>query len=222
MKNSKLKHAARTVVTANALSTSISPHGRLSLMSKSRRASGAVLYRKQKQDSHQNFTVKGVASWVPVFYDTFQWAESLPWWQLVPVIVLLYLLMSALFALLMLPMATEVLFDGDSSFVRRGAYERLFYFSSSTILSLGCEYAFPNSTRMHLLFMAEQMCGMLMNLLLFGVLLSKFTKKSNSLVLCSKVVLSRVEGCPCLVFRIGHIRGDSTSSSRTSASTSSA
>ena len=191
-------------------------------MSKSKRASGAVLYRKQKQDSHQNFTVKGVASWVPVFYDTFQWAESLPWWQLVPVIVLLYLLMSALFALLMLPMATEVLFDGDSSFVRRGAYERLLYFSSSTILSLGCEYAFPNSTRMHLLFMAEQMCGMLMNLLLFGVLLSKFTKKSNSLVLCSKVVLSRVEGCPCLVFRIGHIRGDSTSSSRTSASTSSA
>ena len=48
MKNSKFKNAARTVVTANALSTSISPHGRPSLMSKSKRASGAVLYRKQK------------------------------------------------------------------------------------------------------------------------------------------------------------------------------
>jgi hypothetical protein len=140
-----------------------------------------------------------------IIFDTFHWAQSLPLIQLIPSILFVYILAAALFALCMLPIQDDIVFDSDLG-VDNG-YERTFYFSTSYLISLGCEYGFPNSFRMHALCMIAQLCGILMNFVLFGVLLSKFTRKSSSLILSESVVLSRVNGSPALTFRVAHVRG---------------
>jgi hypothetical protein len=141
--------------------------------------------------------------WTPIFFDTFNWAKDLSWGFLVFLIILSYVSGGLLFAVLMIPLKSQFVFD-DS--VAEVDFEDLFFFASSNLISLGAEYGYANSRGTHWVIMVTHFCGILMNLLLFGVLLAKFTHKKSGLIL-GKVVLSKVAGRPCLTFRIGHMRG---------------
>ena len=158
--------------------------------------SGMHLYKKEKH-TNSGLKVKGVCFWAPVLYDTINWAESLSWLNLTFVVVAAYAGMALVFAAVMLPLNEQLVFTEDIENVD-SKLAGVFFFISSNLISLGCEFAFPNSTGTHLLTMLVQFTGILMNLLLFGVMLSKFTRKKEPLIISKSATLSKVCGVwPC-------------------------
>jgi hypothetical protein len=144
---------------------------------------------------------------LPVLFDTFHWAQSLSWWDLTFLVISAYMTIALLFALVMLPFEADLVLDASANFEQSSRLEKMLYFSSAHLVSMGVEWGYANSRPTHVIVMAMHFCSSLMNLLLFGVMLAKFSTKKSGLIIAPKICLSTMEGVPCLTFRIGHMRG---------------
>jgi hypothetical protein len=142
----------------------------------------------------------------PMLFDTFHWARSLSWPKLTVFIAGVYVSIALVFAAMIVPLHAQFVFDA-SYLPPRGKFEQMFYFASAHLISFGVEYGYANGSGSQMAVMMMHYCGSILHLLLFGVLLAKFTMIKSALILARKVVLSTLEKTPCLTFRVGHFRG---------------
>ena len=112
--------------------------------------------------------------------------------------------------------------------IEAGNWSKLLYFSTSTLVSLGCEVGTPTNASSLWIVIIIRVFGSLLNLVFLGVIMSKFAMPPRKVgVVCHKiiavaktnildqVVLSRrctlnmgPGGNPVLTFRIGSIEGE--------------
>ncbi len=126
---------------------------------------------------------------------------SLPWPLLILLIVILYLLANAAFALMYLTLGDVV---GNA---RSGAFTDAFFFSVQTMTTLGGR-AYPVGLAANIVQAGELLAGFGFFALGTAMVFAKFSRP-NARVLFSKVaVIAPYDGVPHLMFRLANERGN--------------
>jgi len=122
-----------------------------------------------------------------------------PWWVGASILVVLFLLVNALFAV-----AYTV--TGGVYGARAGSWTDGFFFSVQTLGTVGYGAMYPLSMAAHLLVTLEVMLGVFVLALATGVIFSKFSSVRARVRFAEQVVVAPWNGVPTLMFRLGNER----------------
>ena len=87
-----------------------------------------------------------------------------------------------------------------------GAWEASFWMGASNILSLGPGRFTPNSTALSAWCSVQQFGGLILNVFLFSIVVTKFQQPQADVIFSEKAVLTTRDAVPVLMFRIGNKR----------------
>ncbi|HEX9576869.1 MAG TPA: ion channel [Myxococcales bacterium] len=96
---------------------------------------------------------------------------------------------------------------GGVAEARPGSLADAFYFSVETLATLGYGVMHPESTGAHLVVVVEVLIGTLLLALTTGLVFSKFSLPTARVLFTKEMVVSRRNGVPTLMFRLGNERG---------------
>ncbi len=134
--------------------------------------------------------------------DAYHAFLTMPWWWAIGLIVAVYLLLNALFAVAYVE-------TGGVYNARPGSFVDAYYFSVQTMGTIGYGAMYPISRAANLVVIAESVTGLLVTALATGLVFSKFARTSSRMVFSRQVVISPVDGVPTLQLRLGNERGNS-------------
>jgi inward rectifier potassium channel len=125
-----------------------------------------------------------------------------PWWQLVVLLVVFYVLANLAFACLYM-----MDLEGISS-AHRGSFVDAFAFSVQTISTIGYGSLTPNSAYVHGIVTAEAMIGLLGFAIATGLMFNKFAIPRSRILFSDVITLESRHGKPTLALRVGNARGN--------------
>ena len=125
----------------------------------------------------------------------------LPWRAAIAVISAAFLLTNALFAV-------GYLVLGGVSHASPWSFRDAFFFSVQTMGTIGYGAMFPESTAANVLVVVESIASLLLTALSTGLVFAKFSRSTARFVFTRRAVISRLNGVPTLMFRLGNERGN--------------
>ena len=125
-----------------------------------------------------------------------------PWWQLVALLSLCYVLANVGFAILYM---TDM--QGIAS-AHEGSFPEAFAFSVQTISTIGYGALAPTSPWVHTIVTAEAFVGILGFALATGLMFAKFAIPRARVLFSTPLVITTRHGKPTLMFRVGNARGN--------------
>jgi|SRR5438105_666928 len=134
------------------------------------------------------------------FRDAYNLFLRASWPLAIAAIAAAFLLVNFVFALLYLAL-------GGVEGARPDSLADAFFFSVETLATVGYGAMHPATMAAHLVSVAEILCGLLLLALTTGLVFSKFSLPSARVLFSKEMVISRMNGVPTLMFRIGNQRG---------------
>ena len=102
--------------------------------------------------------------------------------------------------------AIFLLKPGSIANARPGSFEDAFFFSVQTLATIGYGGMSPNTRFGHVTVAVEALTGILGVALVTGITFTRFAKPSARVLFADKIVLSRRDGVPHLMFRMANWR----------------
>src|SRR6185436_19874242 len=133
--------------------------------------------------------------------DFYHGLLTLPWPATIAVIAVSFLLANALFA-------AAYVESGGIEHARAGSFIDAFYFSVQTMGTIGYGAMYPASTAANLLVVLESIVSLTLTALATGLVFAKFSRPTARVVFTRSAVISKVNGEPTLMFRLGNERGN--------------
>jgi inward rectifier potassium channel len=134
------------------------------------------------------------------FKDAYNLFLRIRWPAVIGAIAGAFLLVNLLFALIYRAI-------GGVAGARPDSLADAFYFSVETLATLGYGVMYPASTAAHIIVVVEVLIGVLLLALTTGLVFSKFSLPTARVLFTKQMVISRRNGVPTLMFRIGNERG---------------
>jgi inward rectifier potassium channel len=134
------------------------------------------------------------------FRDAYNLFLRVRWPAVIGAIAGAFLLVNLIFALLYRTI-------GGVAGARPDSLADAFYFSVETLATLGYGVMHPESTAAHVVVVVEVLTGTLLLALTTGLVFSKFSLPTARVLFTKEMVISRRNGVPTLMFRIGNERG---------------
>ena len=125
-----------------------------------------------------------------------------PWWQLVALLIVSYVLANIAFAFLYLADM------GGIASAHEGDFAEAFAFSVQTISTIGYGSLSPSSGYVHTLVTAEAMVGLLGFAIATGLMFNKFAVPRARVMFSDPIVITTRAGKPTLMLRVGNARGN--------------
>ena len=136
-----------------------------------------------------------------LFSDLYaSWLTS-SWRRVFALVVALYLLINAVFALLYLLL-------GGIENARPGSFADAFFFSVQTIATIGYGKMSPVTLPAHLLVTVESFCGLVGVALITGLMFAKFARPTARVLWSEVCVVAPQDGVPSLMLRVANARGN--------------
>ena len=135
------------------------------------------------------------------FQDLYHQVLTMSWTKFFGLYVLVFFLFNVLFALL------YYLSPGGVTNAE-GDFFKDFAFSVQTFSTIGYGVFAPNTEVAHVLVIAESMLGVLFTALLTGLAFAKFARPTARIQFTDKVVVTKYNGRPTLMFRLANLRGN--------------
>lgn len=136
------------------------------------------------------------------FYDLYHWLIVIRWRIFLPVVIVLYGVINAGFAVL-------YLLGGDCvSGVEPGSFWDMFFFSVQTISTIGYGGMSPTTMWSNSVASVEAISGVLMTALLTGLMFSKFSLPTARVVFTTKASIRQFRGNRVLMFRMANMRAN--------------
>ncbi len=135
------------------------------------------------------------------FSDLYHYWLTASWTRVLTVLIALYLVVNAIFALGFL--ATSGI-DG----ARDGSFSDAYFFSVQTLATIGYGKMSPVSLPAHLLVTLESFCGLIGVAMATGLMFAKFARPTARILWSRVAVISNHEGIPSLMFRVANERGN--------------
>ncbi|MEP6968488.1 MAG: ion channel [Pseudomonadota bacterium] len=132
--------------------------------------------------------------------DPYHLALSVPWPAFAAAVFALYGLITTLFAVLYLAQ------DGCVANARPGSIADAFFFSIETLATVGYGEMAPATFYGHLVASAEIICGMAFTAIMTGLVFVRFSKPRARIIYADNPVITRYNGVPTLMIRIGNGR----------------
>jgi inward rectifier potassium channel len=123
------------------------------------------------------------------------------WRRVFTVVIALYLLINAGFALCYLA------FGGIEN-ARPGSFADAFFFSVQTIATIGYGKMAPVTLPAHLLVTVESFCGIVGVALITGLMFAKFARPTARVLWSEVCVVALQDGVPSLMLRVANARGN--------------
>jgi low temperature requirement protein LtrA len=124
------------------------------------------------------------------------------WSRLFAALAVLYIGVNGVFA------ALYLLEPGGVANVREGSFPDAFFFSVQTMATIGYGVMNPQTTYSHVLVTTEAAVGLLGVALATGVMFAKASRPRASVLFSRVAVVTRLNGRPVLMFRVGNARGN--------------
>jgi inward rectifier potassium channel len=144
------------------------------------------------------FTKKGVSQFD--LHDPYHVAVTLTWPQFFAVLFGTYLLVNVLFALL------YNFVPGTIANARRGDFGDAFFFSFETLATVGYGEMYPANLYGHIVACAEIMTGLSFTAILTGLTFVRFSRPRAKFIFSDNPVITRYNGVPTLMLRVGNGR----------------
>jgi len=132
--------------------------------------------------------------------DPYHLALTVRWPTFVLSVLALYGSITTTFALLYLAQA------GCVANARPGSFGDALFFSIETLATVGYGEMAPTTLYGHLVSSAEIICGMAFTAIMTGLIFVRFSKAKAKIVYAGVAVITRHNGRPTLMFRIGNAR----------------
>jgi inward rectifier potassium channel len=132
--------------------------------------------------------------------DLYQWLVSLSWSWFALFLMGSYLAVNVLFA------ALYTLVPGGIAEMRPGSFVDSFFFSVETLATVGYGHMYPASLAGHLIATAEIVLGMFGMAVVTGLIFVRFSRPAAKIVFSRNLVVSRFDGKPTLMMRVGNQR----------------
>ena len=134
------------------------------------------------------------------FSDPYHLAIMLSWPQFFAMLVAIYLGINLLFALLYAAV------PGCIANVPPGSLATAFFFSVETLATVGYGVMAPATRYGHIVSTIEILLGMVLTATMTGLFFVRFSKPKSKLILAETAVVTRRDGRPSLMIRIGNGR----------------
>ncbi len=121
------------------------------------------------------------------------------WSRLIFVIILLYILVNAAFAVL-------YLIDGGVENARPNSFLDAFFFSVQTLATIGYGKMFPTTVFSNILVAIEALTGLAGLAVATGVIFSKISRPNARILFGNFALISSYKGVKCFIFRLGNLR----------------
>ncbi len=135
------------------------------------------------------------------FRDLYHWLLKANWWQVIGLIVSLFLGVNLLFAL-------GYLTIGGLVNARPGNFWDAFFFSVQTMGTIGYGAVYPGTLAANALVTAEAIAGLLVTALSTGLIFQRFSQPRAEVVFSRFFCIGVVDGVPTLMGRLGNDRSD--------------
>lgn len=134
--------------------------------------------------------------------DLYYHLMSGPWWRLIGLLVVAYLVVNLGFAVayLMLP--------GGIASAEPGSFVDAFAFSVQTLSTIGYGSFSPTSPAVHAVVTAEAIVGLVGTAIATGLVFAKYARPRAKVMFTNDVLIRPRNGRPTLVFRVGNARGN--------------
>ena len=124
------------------------------------------------------------------------------WWLLMGLLGLAYLITNLLFAVLYLLNKDGINSSGP------GDFTDAFAFSVQTLSTIGYGTLAPTNGTVHTLVTFEAMAGLIGTAIATGLVFAKFSRPRAKVLFSQPITVTRRNGKPALVFRVGNARGN--------------
>jgi inward rectifier potassium channel len=132
--------------------------------------------------------------------DTYHWFLKAPWPVSLGGIALAFLVVNFGFAVLFMIVGGV---EGST-----GSFGDSLSFSVQTMATIGYGVMHPTAATTHGLVIAESMCSIVFSALATGLVFAKFSRATARIGFSAVAVITRHEGKPTLMFRVGNQRGN--------------
>jgi len=132
--------------------------------------------------------------------DPYHLALTARWPTFIAAVLCFYGLITSIFAILYLAL------PGSISNARPGAFADALFFSIETLATVGYGEMAPADLYGHLVSSAEIVCGMAFTAIMTGLLFVRFSKPKARIIYAENAVITRHNGVPTLMLRIGNGR----------------
>ena len=134
--------------------------------------------------------------------DVYHHLLTVPWTQLMLLVVLLYIALNTIFALL-------YMLGGDCiQNAEPGNFGDCFFFSVQTLATIGYGVMAPKTTWSHWLVTMEAFVGMLSVAMVTGLMFSKFSRPTARVEFSKVAIIAPRNGVPTLMFRMSNQRAN--------------
>ena len=96
--------------------------------------------------------------------------------------------------------------DGIEGMPGHGTFVDSFFFSAQTLGTIGYGAMHPVSLAANLVVVVETLVGILFIAVATGIVFSRFSRSGESIVFCDNPCITKMDGVPTLMFRIGNDR----------------
>ena len=134
------------------------------------------------------------------YKDLYHFVLARTWPEFFVLAGVAFLLANALFAVLYMAQ------PGAVANARSGSFEDAFYFSVQTLATIGYGGMFPATRYAHIVVTLEAMSGVLSVALITGITFTRFARPTARVIFADKVVLTKRNGVPHLMFRMANAR----------------
>ena len=134
------------------------------------------------------------------FQDLYHSILTCSWWQYFGGFGLIFVFANTVFACLYL------LEPGSIANATPGSFRDAFFFSVQTLATIGYGAMAPATLFGHVVVTLEALTGMLGIAIVTGITFAKFSRPTARVVFSKRVVVSRRNGVPHLMFRMGNAR----------------
>jgi inward rectifier potassium channel len=133
--------------------------------------------------------------------DAYHFFLGAPWWVDVSLIASIFVGANLCFA------CAYALLGGVAN-ARPGSFEDAFFFSVQTMGTIGYGEMYPVSRAANLLVTCEALFSLVLTALATGLVFAKFSAVRPRVVFSRRAVITKVDGVPTLIVRIGNERGN--------------
>lgn len=137
-----------------------------------------------------------------VLSDLYYRVLNAPWWKVILVFFVAYLLANAVFAVAYASCTDCV--EG----VRSGRFDDAFFFSVQTISTIGYGHLYPRTEFAEVVVTIESIVGLFGFAVVTGIVFSKFALSNARVLFSEPVLITRYDGERALLFRIANARGN--------------
>ncbi len=147
-----------------------------------------------------SFNVRILGSFYSPWQDLYHFLLNMPWWGIMIMVFLLYIVTNCLFAV-------AYLIGGDNiNNATPGAFRDAFFFSIQTISTIGYGAMSPKTLYADILVAIEALIGLLGVAMVMGLMFARFSRPTARVLFSKVAVIAPHNGVPTLMFRAANER----------------